>query len=104
MQPKTQTCTKCSNQFRIITQEQEFLQKKNLPLPTQCPSCRQTRRLQLRGERQLFKSKCAKCSKEIIVTFDPSTVKNPILCKADYDQYFVENDPIITDSLQNLNL
>lgn len=96
---QTLTCNKCSKQFLVIEQEQKFLQEKGLALPTACPSCRQLRRLRLRGERALFKTTCSKCGKTIIVTFDPKTVQTPILCRADYDQYFVENDPIITDPL-----
>lgn len=96
----TQTCNKCSKQFLIIEPEQKFLQDKNLPLPTQCPTCREQRRISLRGSgRQLFKATCSKCGKEIIVAFNPQTVPNPIYCKKDYDQYLLENDCIISDPL-----
>ncbi len=95
----TVTCTKCSKQFLVLDQEQQFLQEKGLPLPTMCPSCRQTRRLMLRGGRVLFKTKCQKCGNEIVVAYDPATVTNPIFCKEDYEKYFQENDPIISDPL-----
>ena len=94
-----QTCSKCSKQFLVIDHEQKFLQEKGLPNPTQCPSCRQLRRLMLRGGRTLYKATCQKCSKEIIVSYDPQKVTNTILCKKDYDQYFMENDTIIKDPL-----
>ncbi|MDO8582918.1 MAG: zinc-ribbon domain containing protein [bacterium] len=97
-----QTCTKCNKEFLIIDSEQEFLQQKNLPLPSNCPTCRQTRRLSLRGGRQLFKTKCQKCDKEIVTSYDPSKVKQVILCKEDYEKYFEENDPIIKDPLPNI--
>lgn len=95
----TQTCTKCQKQFLIIDQEQKFLNDKGLPNPIMCPACRQTRRLLLRGGRQLFKAKCQKCGKDIIVSYDPSTVTQTILCKQDFEQYMSENDAIITDPL-----
>ncbi len=95
----TETCKECSKKFLIIDQEQNFLQEKGLALPTSCPACRQTRRLKLRGERTLFRTKCSKCNKEIIVSYNPKTVTNQILCKKDYEQYFMENDPIISDPL-----
>lgn len=96
----TTTCAKCTKQFLIIDQEQAFLKEKNLPNPTMCPGCRQLRRLSLRGsERALFRAKCSQCGKEIIVAFDPAKITNPILCKADYDRYYTENDPIIKDPL-----
>lgn len=95
----TQTCTKCQKQFLIIDQEQKFLNDKGLPFPTNCPACRQTRRLMLRGGRQLFKTKCQKCGKDIIVSYDPSTTQQTILCKEDFEQYMSENDAIIKDPL-----
>lgn len=96
----TATCSTCNRQFIIIEQEQSFLQEKNLALPTNCPGCRQLRRLSLRGsERALYRATCNKCSKEIIVAFDPQKVTNQIFCKQDYDSYLLENDCIITDPL-----
>lgn len=99
MQNITTTCTQCGKQFLILEKEQKFLEGKSLPLPTMCPSCRQLRRLQLRGERNLYKTNCQKCGKEIIVSYEPSSVKNPIYCREDYEKYFAENDALITDPL-----
>ena len=99
MQNITATCTTCAKQFLILEREQKFLQDKNLPLPSHCPSCRQLRRLKLRGERALYKINCQKCGKEIVVSYNPQTVKNPVYCREDYEKYFAENDPIITDVL-----
>lgn len=98
----TQICSKCGKQFLIIDQEQKFLNQKNLPLPTNCPSCRQMRRLMLRGGRTLYKTTCQKCNKEIVVSYDPAKTNNVILCKEDYSRYFEENDPIIKDPLPEI--
>lgn len=98
----TATCSKCNRQFLIIEQEQKFLSERGLPNPSMCPSCRQERRLKLRGGRQLFKTKCQKCEKEIIVSFDPQKTKRLILCKEDYQQWFEENDPIIEEPLPEI--
>lgn len=95
-------CAKCNKDFFIIDQEQEFLKQKGLPLPANCPTCRQIRRLSLRGGRQLFKSKCQKCGKEIVVSFDPQKVQQAIYCKEDYEKFFMENDPIIKDPLPDI--
>lgn len=100
----TATCSKCHKQFYIIKKEQEFLKEKGLPSPAMCPACRQERRLSLRGQRrQFFKSKCQKCGKEIIVTYDPAKVTNPIFCRADYDKYYAETDTIIKDPLPDIS-
>ncbi len=100
MNNTTKQCSKCGKQFLIITQEQEFLKEKRLPLPDNCPTCRQMRRLTLRGgERMLYKTQCQQCGKDIIVAKNPATVKNPIYCKKDYEDYFLSNDPIINDPL-----
>lgn len=55
----------------------------------------------LRGnERQLYRSKCSKCGKEIIVSFDPAkTTERQILCKEDYERYMVEADLLVKDPL-----
>lgn len=99
----TKHCQKCKKQFLVIEQEQIFLAEKNLPLPDNCPSCRQIRRLSLRGaERILYKTTCQKCGKDIVVARDPKYTKNEIYCRKDYEQYFVENDPIITDPLPEI--
>ena len=98
----TSTCVKCGKQFLVIEQEQAFLQKKNLPMPKNCPQCRQERRLSLRGGRQLFRTKCQQCGKDIVVAYDPTKVTNKILCKEDYQKFFVENDPIIKDPLPEI--
>jgi ssDNA-binding Zn-finger/Zn-ribbon topoisomerase 1 len=96
----TQTCTKCGKQFLVIDQEQVFLKERNLPFPTNCPSCRQIRRLSLRGgERMLYKTQCQKCGKDIVIARDPKKVKNAIYCRKDYEDYFNENDPIIKEPL-----
>lgn len=99
----TQTCKKCNRRFLVIDQEQKFLTEKNLSFPTHCPSCRQLRRLMLRGsERGLYKTTCQKCGREIIVSYNPKTVDNIILCKNDYAQYFAENDAIIKEPLPDI--
>lgn len=62
-------CGACTRDFMIIDQESRFYQKKQLPLPANCPDCRQKRRLSLRNERKLYKRTCDQCKKEIISTY-----------------------------------
>lgn len=95
----TQTCTKCGKQFLVIDAEQQFLAERGIPNPTICPTDRQARRLELRGKRELFKTKCSQCGKDIVVSYDPAGVKTSILCKEDYEKYFEQNDPLINEPL-----
>ena len=95
-----QDCQTCQKKFLIIDSEQKFLQEKGIGFPKSCPSCRQAKRLFLRGnERKLYKTKCQKCGKEIIVAFDPSSVGHKIFCNEDYKKYYWEADLIIQDPL-----
>jgi len=94
------TCTNCGKKFLVIDPEEKFLREKGLPLPTKCPSCRQLRRLMLRGnDRALFKTKCQQCGKDIVVSYDPAKTSNKILCKEDYDKWLTEHNVVITDPL-----
>ena len=94
-----QSCKTCRKEFWVIKQEQEFLQKMSLPLPINCPGCRQTRRLKERGERSLYRMTCSKCNKSIIVAYDPKTETRQILCKPCYLDWFEKNPSIITKSI-----
>lgn len=103
MENITKQCHTCGKHFLIIEQEQDFLAEKSLPLPDNCPTCRQIRRLALRGvERMLYKTTCQKCGKEIVVAQDPKMIKNKLYCRDDYEKFLSEHDPIITDPLPEL--
>lgn len=100
MPNEPRTCTICGKQFLIIPPEENFLNEKGLPLPTICPSDRQRRRLMLRGNnRQLFKTKCQQCGKDIVVSYDPEKTTNKILCKEDYDKWLAEHNTVINEPL-----
>lgn len=92
------TCKSCNKEFLIIKQEQEFLAKIGLPHPSSCPTCRQTERLKARGERRLYRTTCQKCSKNIITTYDPKSVKSQILCKKCYLDYFEKEKILLSES------
>ena len=62
----------CRKQYRIIPPEQEFYNRKQLPAPTQCPSCRHLERMALRTERQLYRRECGSCRKTMLSVYPPS--------------------------------
>ncbi|KKQ24496.1 MAG: hypothetical protein US40_C0003G0035 [Candidatus Roizmanbacteria bacterium GW2011_GWC2_37_13] len=91
------TCKTCGKEFWVIKQEQEFLAKMNLHHPSSCPGCREARRLADRGERQLYRTKCQNCQKDVIVSYNPETEKRRILCKDCYLQWFEKNQVLKTE-------
>jgi hypothetical protein len=82
----TAKCKLCAKDFLIIDQEQAFYKKKDLPMPENCPECRQKERLLLRNERKLYKRTCDKCKKEIISTYAPAA-KYVVYCQECFWQY-----------------
>lgn len=67
------TCRACTKDFLVIDAEQAFYDKKGLPMPVDCPKCRQDKRLSMRNERNLYKAKCAKCDGNIISSYGPDS-------------------------------
>jgi len=95
MQEIKKVCKTCGKEFWVIKQEQEFLQKMGLPYPSECPGCRQERRLKDRGERNLYRTTCQQCEKNIIVTYDPKKETRKILCRKCYLEWFEKNSVLI---------
>jgi len=91
-------CQTCNKEFLVIDLEQKFLNDHGLPLPFECSACRQARRMKLRGGRRLFRAKCQQCNKDIVVSYDPTTVKSKILCDTCFKQYNETHDNLIKDT------
>ncbi len=54
-----QNCNEqCTEAFRIIPQELDFLRKMNLPIPRLCPNCRHYQRIKQRNPLKLWHRKC----------------------------------------------
>jgi len=93
-EPKVEKCVKCGKEFKIVSVEQDFYKKKGLPFPVSCPACRQEMREMWRNKRELIKSKCASCGKDIITTpkFSPNV---KVYCKECYEKYTETHDNLI---------
>ncbi len=48
----------CTQAFRVIPQELDFLRKMNLPLPRLCPNCRHYQRIKQRNPLKLWHRRC----------------------------------------------
>lgn len=53
----------CTEAFKIIKSELQFYKRMNLPLPSLCPNCRHSQRLEMRNPPKLWHGKCM-CDKE----------------------------------------
>ncbi|OGJ60167.1 zinc-binding protein [Candidatus Peribacteria bacterium RIFCSPHIGHO2_01_FULL_51_9] len=74
------TCRDCGATFTFTDGEQEFYAQKNLSAPQRCKTCRQARRSQTRGPRELHDAVCSQCGVQCQVPFKPVGDK-PVLCK-----------------------
>jgi hypothetical protein len=79
------TCQKCRRDFKLIEQELEFYQKQNIPLPRQCPHCRNSFRLELRNLRKLWPRDCSQCGRKIETTYAPDRPEK-VYCEECYQK------------------
>lgn len=86
MASERRTCVACNKDFLILEQEQAFLQRKDLPLPVECPACRQDKRLAMRNERSLYRRPCNKCGVTIVSTYSPDS-PYVVYCQKCYWEY-----------------
>jgi len=92
MEDKKKKCTACREEFLIISQELNFLDEKCLPMPEECPLCRQKRRLSKRSEQKFYNHRCNKCGKDIIIAYKPPK-EQKVYCKSCYLDFYNTFDP-----------
>ncbi|KKQ72218.1 MAG: hypothetical protein UT33_C0005G0138 [Candidatus Peregrinibacteria bacterium GW2011_GWC2_39_14] len=78
-------CKFCGKNFKLIEQELKFYRALNIPAPISCPNCRHFSRLATRNPKQLFESKCDKCSKKIMTSYKEKS--SPIYCEECYTKH-----------------
>ena len=75
-----QQCRSCGQPYTVSEPERRLIDKVSprfgdtvyaLPLPRQCPDCRQRQRLAFRNERNLYHRTCASTGKRIISIYSP---------------------------------
>jgi hypothetical protein len=80
------TCKhECTNAFRIIKTELEFIKRMELPLPRLCPNCRHAERVLLRNPPYLYSRKCMKCNLNIETSYSPERPE-VVYCEKCYQQ------------------
>ncbi len=81
-------CSICSHAYKITRGELSLLTKMNLPLPHECPKCRENRRFSRLNPIKLYKRSCAKCNSTINTAFAPNRTE-VIYCEKCYQQEFI---------------
>ncbi len=64
-------CDDCGRNYQIISMELEFYHKMNIPIPRQCPLCRDRARIKLLNPIKIYNRTCAKCNKPIETSYAP---------------------------------
>ncbi len=77
---KNIVCKDCSNDFVFTAGEQEFYASRGFENePQRCKPCRDNRKANGRGAREMHKAVCAQCKQEATVPFKPREDR-PVYC------------------------
>lgn len=81
-------CANCGRAYRIVEGELNLLKKMNLPIPHECPKCRENKRFERMNLIKLYKRNCMKCGIDINTPY--STSRSEIVyCAKCYQQEFI---------------
>ena len=62
-------CDSCGKNYKITSAELDFYRRMNIPVPKQCPLCRDRSRIQSLNPIAIYKRSCAKCTKEMETSY-----------------------------------
>jgi CxxC-x17-CxxC domain-containing protein len=80
-------CMNCGRGYKITKGEFDLLRKLGLPIPHECPKCRENRRFSKLNPPKLYERTCDKCGKDIITAFAPDRPET-VYCEKCYQQEF----------------
>ncbi|MCX6722219.1 MAG: hypothetical protein NTY04_03440 [Candidatus Staskawiczbacteria bacterium] len=81
-------CESCGKNYKIIKMELDFYRKMNIPIPKECPLCRDYARIAQLNPMKIYNRKCDKCSKDIQTSYAPDRPEI-IYCEQCYQQELV---------------
>lgn len=95
---KSLECSSCGSTFTFTAEEQEFFATKGYTNePKRCPSCREARRSERRGDeggyrprREMYPAVCAECGRDTEVPFEPRQGR-PVYCRDCYNKVRLSN-------------
>lgn len=85
---ETIECLSCKHAYKIIKGELEFLRKINLPLPHECPKCRENKRFARENKPGMYHRTCDKCKIPIYTPYAPERPEI-VYCVKCYQQEFI---------------
>jgi len=81
-------CINCGKGYKITKGEFDLLRKMNLPVPHECPKCRESKRFARMTVPKLYDRECAKCGVAIRTPYAPDD-KKIVYCIKCYQQEFL---------------
>jgi len=79
------SCISCNRKYKILKLEFDLLRKMNLPLPHECPKCRENDRFARLNPIGLYDRNCVKCGIEVKTPYAPERPEI-IYCEKCYQQ------------------
>ena len=80
-------CFSCGRGYRIVQGEFDLLRKMNLPVPHECPKCRENKRFARMTKPKMHNRTCMKCNVDIYTPYAPEDPKI-VYCVKCYQQEF----------------
>lgn len=81
-------CHSCKRGYKIILGELDLLRKLDLPIPHECPKCRESKRFARENKPGMYYRKCAKCGDAIYTPYSPEDPRI-VYCVKDYQAEFL---------------
>lgn len=80
-------CAECARSYRIVKGELDLMRKMGLPLPHECPKCRESKRFARMTKPGMYHRNCAKCNDPIYTPYSPEDPRI-VYCVKDYQALF----------------
>lgn len=81
-------CSSCPRGYKIVKGELDLMRKLGLPIPHECPRCREEKRFARLNKPEFFNRQCKKCRKNIYSAFSPDRPEI-VYCEKCYQQEFL---------------
>ncbi len=81
-------CQSCGRGYKIVQGELNLLRKMGLPVPHECPRCRENSRFDRLNKPKLYNRNCMKCNQEIYTPYAPERLEI-VFCVKCYQQEFI---------------